>query len=64
MCLQRIILVTNFQNLPALGAESHLIFDFGDIKLRNLAKSWFFKLIMTKPNFKKSAMTSSLLRRQ
>jgi len=26
-------------------------FDFGDLKLRDLAKLWFFKLIMTKSNF-------------
>jgi len=35
-----------------------LIFDFGDLKLRNLAKFCFFKLIMTKSNFKKSIVTS------
>jgi len=27
---------------------------FGELKLRNLGKLWFFKLIMTKLNFKKS----------
>jgi len=37
--------------------QRHLIFDFGDLKLCDLAKFWFFKLIMMKPNFKKSAMT-------
>jgi len=30
----------------------------GDLKLHNLAKLWFFKLIMTKSSFKKSVMTS------
>jgi len=34
-----------------------LIFDFGKLKLRNLIKLWFFKLNMTKSNFKKSIMT-------
>jgi len=29
-----------------------LIFNFGELKLRNLAKLWFFKLIMMKSNFK------------
>jgi len=31
----------------------NLTFDFGDLKLRDLTKFWFFKLIMTKSNFKK-----------
>jgi len=31
-----------------------LIIDFGDLKLCNVGKSYFFKLIMTKSNFKKS----------
>jgi len=46
----KIFLVTNFQK--------SLTFDFGDLKLRDLAKLWFFKLILTKSNFKKSVMTS------
>jgi len=37
-------------------------FDFGDLKLRDFAKLCFFELIMTKSNFKKSVMTTSLLR--
>jgi len=41
----------------ALRFQRHLIFDFCDLKLRDLAKLWFFKLIMTKSNFKKSVMT-------
>jgi len=42
-----------------MRAESQpLIFDFGDLKLHELAKLWFFKLIMTYSNFKKSVMTS------
>jgi len=50
MFLKCIILVTNFQR--------PLIFNFGELKLCNLAKLWFFKLILTKSNFKKSIMTS------
>jgi len=43
----------------ALCPQRHLTFDLGDLKLRDLAKLlWFFKLIMTKSNFKKLAMTS------
>jgi len=34
------------------------IFDCGDLKLRDMAKFCFFKLIMTNSNFKKSVMTS------
>jgi len=41
------ILVTNFQKSSSL-----LIFNIGDLKFRDLAKSWFFKLMMTKSNFK------------
>jgi len=35
-----------------------LIFNIGDLKLRDLTKLWFYKLIATKSNFKKSIMTS------
>jgi len=42
---------TNFQKSPSAGAP--IILDFGDLKLRNLVKSCFFKLIMTKSNLKK-----------
>jgi len=35
-----------------LPPQRLLIFNFGDLKLRNLAKLWFFKLIMTKSNLK------------
>jgi len=45
LCLKCIILVTNVQ-------KSSFAFDFGDLKLPDLAKLWFFKLIMTKSNFK------------
>jgi len=45
-----------FKNHQALVAP--LIFDCGDLKLRDVAKFIFFKLIMTKSNFKKSVMTS------
>jgi len=61
MCLKCIILVTNFQKSPSAGAlrpQRPLIFNFGELKLRNLTKLWFFKPIMTKSNFKKSIMTS------
>jgi len=44
--------------LGALRPQRPLSFDFGDLKLRDLAKLWFFKLIITKSNFKKSLMTS------
>jgi len=35
-----------------------LNFDFNNLKLRDVAKFCFFKMIMTKLNFKKSVMTS------
>jgi len=38
--------------------QAILIFDFGDLKFRDVAKFCFFKLIVTKSNFKKSVMTS------
>jgi len=41
----------NFSNIAK-------IFDLGDRKIRYVAKFCFFKLIMTKSNFKKSVMTS------
>jgi len=43
-----------------LSAPSAPFFNFGELKLHNLAKLCFFKLIMTKSNFKKtkSIMTS------
>jgi len=44
--------------LGALLPQRPLIFNFGELKLRNLAKLWFFKLIRTKLNLKKSIMTS------
>jgi len=61
MCLKCIILATNFQKSPSAGGylpQRPLIFNFGELKLRNLAKLWSFKLILTKSNFKKSIMTS------
>jgi len=42
-----------FQKLPSPGLSNPqrlLIFDFGDLKLSDLAKLWFFKLIMTNSN--------------
>jgi len=56
MRLKCIILVTNFQKLPSTGGtlrpQRPLIFNFSELKLRNLTKLWFSKLIMTKSNFK------------
>jgi len=51
----------------ALRPQHPLTFDIGDLKLRDFAKMWFFKLIMTKSNFKKISyhavsVTSSQLR--
>jgi len=40
------------QALGALRPQRPTIFNFGELKLRNLAKLWFFKLFMTKSNFK------------
>jgi len=34
-----------------------LIFDFGDLKLSDLVKLWFFKITMTKSNLKKTIIT-------
>jgi len=50
-----------FKNREAMGAfrfQPPLAFDVNDLKLRNLAKLWFFKLIMTKFNYKKSVVMS------
>jgi len=65
-----IILVTNFQKLPSAGTvrPQHLLtFDIGNLKLHDLVKLWFFKLIMMKSNFHKISydvvsVTSSQLR--
>jgi len=38
--------------------RSPLTFDVGDLKLRDLAKLWFFNMIMTKSHWKKSVMSS------
>jgi len=35
-------------------------FNIGDLKFRDLAKLWFFKLIMTKSNFKKNFVVNSV----
>jgi len=40
------------------AASVPLTSDFGDLKLRDLPKLWFFKWIMTKSKFKKSVITS------
>jgi len=47
-------IVKHWGSLP----QRLLIFDYGDLKLRDVAKFCFFKLIVTKSNFKKSVMTS------
>jgi len=63
-----IILVTNSHKQSSAGGwERPFTFDFGDLKLRDLAKLWFFKQIMTKSYFKRIIydvilVTSSLLR--
>jgi len=44
--------------LSVPSGQRPISFDVGDLKLRDLAKLWFFKLIMVKSNFKKSVMTS------
>jgi len=48
----------NCQAMDALRPQRPLIFDFGKLKLYDVAKFCFFKLIMTKSNFKKSVITS------
>jgi len=47
-----------FSNKFSKNAKWPLNFDFGDLKLHNLAKMCFSKLIMTKSNLKTSFMTS------
>jgi len=46
------------QALGASPSPGFLTFSVGDLKLRNLAKLCFFKLIPMKYNFKKSVITS------
>jgi len=57
----------NFQKSPSAESFSlphHcLTLNFGNLKFRDLPKLCFFRLIMTKLNFKKSVMTSLLLLR-
>jgi len=48
--------------LCPLRPQRSLIFDFVVLKLRDVAKFCFFKLIMTKSNFKKLVMKSFLWR--
>jgi len=60
----------NLQKLLSTGGsppQRPLIFDFGDLKLRDLAKLCFFEQIMAKSNFEKISyddvsVTSSLIR--
>jgi len=40
--------------MGVLRFQRPLLFDVGDVKLGDLTKLWFFKLIMTKSNLKKS----------
>jgi len=56
ICLKCINFVTKFQKLPSAGGsppQRYLTFNIGDLKLRDLAKLCFFKLIMMKSNLKK-----------
>jgi len=46
------------KSCKALGAENPWIFDFDDLKLRDLAKLWVFILIVTKSNLQKSVISS------
>jgi len=39
--------------MGALCPQRPLIFKIGDVKVRNLPKLWFVKLVMTKSNYKK-----------
>jgi len=43
----------NRQTLGALHSQHHLTFNIGDLKFRDLAKLWYFKLIMTESDLKK-----------
>jgi len=42
--------------MGALCPQRPLIFEFGELRLRDYAKLWIFKLIMTKSNLKKSVI--------
>jgi len=55
--------------LVAVCLQRSLTFNIGDLKFRDLAKLWTFKLIMKKSNFKKisydvNLVASSSLRHQ
>jgi len=59
------LLITNFQKSPSAGGSpppAPLTLDFGDLKSRD-ELCFFFRLIMTKLNFKKSVMASFQWRR-
>jgi len=48
-----------FPKIGVLRLQHLLTFDFDGLQLHDLAKLlWFFKLIMTKSNFKKSVMST------
>jgi len=55
-----------FSKIAKRWGSPHLLLtiDIDDLKLRDWTKLWLFKLIMTKSNYKKSVMTSSILRHQ
>jgi len=58
-----------FSNKFSKIAQRLLSLDFSDLKLHDLVKMWFFKLIMTKSSLKKIShdvisLTSLLLRHQ
>jgi len=44
------------KNRQALHPQCPLTFNIGNLKLRDLAKLWIFKLIMEKLNFKKNQL--------
>jgi len=50
ICLKCVILATNFQKPSSAGIlrrlQLSLTFDFSDLKLRDFAKLWLFKLII------------------
>jgi len=61
MCLKCIILVPNFQKLPRAGSlcpQRPLIFNFGELKLRNFVQIVILQADYDKIEFQKSIMTS------
>jgi len=53
-----------FKNRQALGAlcpQRDLTFNIGDLKFCDLAKLWFFKLIMTDSNIKNNIVMITIM---